>query len=170
MGAVTRARRMPRAGGHGRPPRACAEQGLRSAMTPIEGAGRAFLRSFREHSGYCGSETIAKKMPMWAHAVVGPSRRLVGASLVRHAPSGYSSSSSSSSSSSCVSGRVLFPAVVPAPALTGTMSGRVFTFGRALNTTMVLPVARSSPAPRALSVRARPSRASSRPGARAPDG
>jgi hypothetical protein len=36
MIAVTRVRRMRRTGDHGWSPRACAEQGLRSAMTHIE--------------------------------------------------------------------------------------------------------------------------------------
>src|SRR5687768_15537946 len=69
----------------------------------------------------------------------------------RYAPnpiysSSSSSKSSSSSSSSAASWRLLAAAAPAPPAaavLAGTITGRVFIFGRALKTTMVLPVARS---------------------------
>src|SRR5258708_38960495 len=65
---------MRRTGGHGWPPRACAQQGLRSAMPTAS----RFLRSFRAHSGHYVSERITKRCRCGAAAA--------GASLVRQAP------------------------------------------------------------------------------------
>src|SRR6266851_4258536 len=65
---------MRRTSGHGRPLRACAQQGLRSAMPTAS----RFWRSFRAHSGHYVSERIAKRCRCGSAAA--------GASLVRQAP------------------------------------------------------------------------------------
>src|SRR6266849_6402412 len=90
---------MRRTSGHGRPLRACAQQGLRSAMPTAS----RFWRSFRAHSGHYVSERIAKRCRCGGatHAshgwpwkatqglrVAGTAQRnaAAGASLVRQAP------------------------------------------------------------------------------------